>query len=332
MAHELEMNADGTARMFSVRETPWHTLGTILSDAPRTSREAMVAAGADWTVSRAHIALASDQLLGASRPIESHRAIVRDTDMRVLGVVGEGYTPVQNAEAFGWFDHVVGEGRATFETAGVLREGKTVWVLARLGETFEVVPGDAVRGFLLLSNSHDGSRAVQARFTPIRVVCANTLTAAGRGNAGADRPIAIRHTSSVSARLQEAAVVMGIAAKQMEDTSEAFRMIARVQMGAAKAREFFETIVDGKRDNTGKLAARSANVVDELSGLFDGKGIGIDLPGVRGTAWAAYNCVTEYVDYLRGASKSGDARLESIAFGSGLAMKQRALSSALALV
>jgi phage/plasmid-like protein (TIGR03299 family) len=257
-------------------------------------------------------------------------ASIRETDNRVFGIVGRDWTPVQNEDSFAWFDGVVSDGRASFETAGALHGGRIVWVLAKLADSFEVVPGDAVKGYLLLSNAHDGTRSVQARFTPIRVVCANTLGAADRGDARLDRAISIRHTSGVAERMEQAAHVMGLASRQLESTADAFRLIAGVQLGVARAREYFESVVDGTRDELGNLSPRSANVVKVLGELFDGAGVGLDMPGVRGTAWGAYNAVTEYVDYQRGASKGADARLDSIAFGSGLAMKQRALSLALA--
>jgi phage/plasmid-like protein (TIGR03299 family) len=320
MAHHVET-------MFSVRETPWHKLGTVLTDAPRTTADALRAAGLDWAVAKRPISL-----MDSARPIDSHVATVRQTDGAVLGVVGAGWTPVQNQQAFDWFEPLIAEGRGSFETAGSLRDGRVVWVLARLAESFEVVPGDAVRGFLLLSNSHDGSRAVEARFTPIRVVCANTLAMADRGRE-TDRPIKIRHTRGVHAALDEAARVMGVVAQQLADTTEAYRLIASVQLNATKVDAFLRAVVP---DNA-KAASpkRTAAIRAEIQDLLDGKGVGLDLPGVRGTAWAAYNAVTEFVDYARGMGEGrplDDTRLESIAFGSGAQMKRRALEAALALV
>jgi phage/plasmid-like protein (TIGR03299 family) len=328
--HELDMDAAGNARMFAVvrdmaRDTPWHKLGTMKATAPRNAAEAIVSAGANWKVFKMPVGL-----LGDSVAIPGAFATVRETPdrgMETLGMVGAKYTVMQNEAAFEWFDPVVADGRASFETAGVLRGGRVVWVLAKLASGFEVVPGDRVNGYLLLSNTHDGSRAIEARFTPIRVVCANTLREAHKGNVG-DRPIKIRHTASLTDRLAEAQRVMGAASQAMESTAEAFRAMARVSMSGAKLQAFIRDVLEQPAE--GKLSTRTQNTVNAIAELYDGAGLGLDMPGVRGTAWAAYNAVAEFVDYKRG-SDDGDDRLASMAFGTGAEMKDRALRAALAM-
>src|SRR5262249_5257411 len=155
--------------MFSVRETPWHKLGRVVREAP-SAADAIRLAGLDWPVALQRLRLSDGRTV-------NRWAVVRATDGAVVGdAVGPQWTPLQNREAVTWFDPFIQAKQAHFETAGSLCEGRRVWILAELNrKPVEVVPGDAVRKFLLLSNSHDGSLAVRVGFTPVRVVCANTL-------------------------------------------------------------------------------------------------------------------------------------------------------------
>jgi phage/plasmid-like protein (TIGR03299 family) len=177
--------------MMYLGQTPWHRLGTKLEQAP-TSAEALAEAGLGWNVNLQPIQTADGVL------IETHRAVRRDSDGSVLGVVGTDYRPLQNSEAFAWFDPFVQAGEATYETAGSLRDGKRVWILARLkGSDAVIVPqsDDRVVKYVLLSNSHDGSLRARVGFTATRVVCANTLHVAHTSNASA--LIQIKHTASI---------------------------------------------------------------------------------------------------------------------------------------
>src|SRR5262245_63968878 len=147
MAHLVE-------NMLSVGKRTWHGLGTVLQ-APPTVEEGLRLAGLDWEVRRERLFTAGGQEAPAY-------AVVRDSDGRVLGAVGERYRPLQNREAFAWFEPFLAAGEASLETAGSLADGSRVWVLARLNRVpLEVAPGDEVVKYLLLSNSHDGSLAVQ---------------------------------------------------------------------------------------------------------------------------------------------------------------------------
>jgi phage/plasmid-like protein (TIGR03299 family) len=315
---------DAVETMMSVRETPWHKKGVVLSDAPRTWREAARAAGADWTVHAMPVGL-----LGDAQGIDGYRAIVRETDMRVLSIVSESYTPIQNAQVFSFFDEVVAEGLASWETAGVLHDGRVVWAQVRMGQSFDVVPGDEVRSYGLLSNAHDTSRKARYLSTPQRVVCANTLAAA---ESGGEFTFGVRHTGNAPLRLEDAKRALGFAAKQFADTADAYRRIAKVQLTGEKLASYLEASIDATRDEKGNLSSRTRNVLGTIQELFEGKGRGSALPGVRGTAWGAYNAVTEWVDYVRDDGKDAGARLDSIAFGTGADIKKRALRAALAMV
>ena len=155
--------------MFYTREKPWHGLGTRVETA-LTSKEALQLAGFDWKVIQKPI-LTEDGSL-----IEGFKANVRDRDQKVLGVVSNRYKVVQNEEAFAFTDALLGEG-VRYETAGSLAEGKRTWILAMLPHKY-IIAGDEITPYLVFMNSHDGSGAIKAAMTPIRVICQNTLNLA----------------------------------------------------------------------------------------------------------------------------------------------------------
>lgn len=165
MAHELA-TTNGKAAMMFYGETPWHGLGTRL-DNPATAAEAIVAAALDFSVDLEAITTTDGV------PVPQRKAVMRADSGDVLGVVGNSYIPIQNAEAFAFLDSVVAEGEVRYHTAGALGKGERIWMLAKLPGHIRIKNSDDVTDkYLLLSNSHDGSAALRVFFTPIRVVCA----------------------------------------------------------------------------------------------------------------------------------------------------------------
>lgn len=357
MAHEIE-------NMFYVGETPWHRLGVRLEKAP-TIGEALRVAGLEWSVGLRKLVLAEDTELCDSledcREVSS-RAVVRESDGRILGVVGPDYRPLQNADAFAPFEPMLASGAATLETAGSLRGGRRVWILASLGQTAEVVPGDPVKQYVMLSNSHDGSMAVRFGFTETRIVCANTLAVAH--SSGASQLIRIRHSGDPAATLQEVARIADLARRTFEATTEQYESLARKGANEADMRKYVKAIfAQAKPARVAAAAAEKASdaprgiaLDDVFPGMYTSKptaitsadifpdldtsgdrvadrvmqlvdsGRGADLPGVRGTMWGAYNAVTEYLTHERGSSD--DTRLDSNWFGNGAALNRKALDVA----
>jgi len=325
MAHEIES-------LFFVGPTPWHGLGIELK-APPTAEEAIIASGLDWAVATKPVFAQFD---GKVIEAPEHRAVVRDRDDRVLGIVGRKYTPLQNRQAFDWFDPVIQTGQASYHTAGSLRDGQIVWVLAQVDGVIEVGGEDVVEKYLLLTNSHDGSRNVQALYTPIRVVCANTLRVAIDGCQTAFR---FRHTTSIAERLVEAQKALGIVNDQFGKLGESYRQLARTQVAREKIAEYLLKVFPPNpqaKSDAQKQVVR-ARVID----LFGGAGRGADLATARGTAWGLYNAVTEYVDHERGLKDQAGAkvipigraagRLESVWLGDGAKVKERAFIEAVRL-
>jgi len=254
-----------------------------------------------------------------------HRAVRRTSDGRILGVVGPRYVPLQNEDAFAWFQPFLDAKEAALHTAGSLRQGSRVWVLAKLNRTpLEIAPGDEVEKYLLLSHGHDGSLAVRVGFTPVRVVCANTLAMAHGSDAS--KLIRLKHTKDIHQNLASIREVMDLANQQFEATAEQYRLLARKSINQADLRKYVERVLGVKDDE--EPSTRMKNVMEEIIALAE-SGRGNALPVVSGTYWSAYNGVTEWLSYQRGRNQEN--RLNSLWFGDSAAMNKHALETAWAM-
>ena len=323
MSHELLIN-DGEASMMYVGEPPWHGLGTKLNS-PATAEEAISAAKLDWEVEKKPLSFMDGPKVV---PVEDRYAVVPGDGWQgetrpVLGIVSKGYTPLQNRDAFRFFDPIVGQDAAVYHTAGVLGQGERIWILAKLPESIRVVGDDITDKYLLLSNNHDGHGAVQIKFTPIRVVCNNTLTLALSD--GAD--IRVPHTHDLQERLRQADDLLGTIKKGYDELAEMFRAMTTVQMNADSLERYLTSVFPAPRDAKDEPAQRKVTHDRSCAGYFFESGAGSDMKGVRGTLWAAYNGVTEYIDH-RAMRTSPNGRLKSIWFGNGHLVKSRALTTA----
>lgn len=211
------MSAD-VETMFFVRTPCWHGLGVRVEEAP-SSADAIRLAGLDWEVQSQPI------YLGDGTEIEGAYANVRSSDNKTLGIVGDRYKIVQNSEAFAFTDALLGEG-VKYETAGSLKDGKVIWLLAKMPEEY-IILGDKVDSYVVFTNTHDGSGAIKVATTPIRVVCNNTLNMALRS---AKRTWTARHTNSISGRLDDAANTFKFADLYMKETQHTFEDLYKVKM------------------------------------------------------------------------------------------------------
>ncbi len=316
MAHQLEI-VNGKASMFFVGQTPWHGLGTKL-DTPPTIQEGLVAAGLDWKVGMKNLVTVDGQAV-------DHRATYRMSDGKIFGVVGPGYTPLQNTDAFGWFQPLVSSGEVSLHTAGSLQEGRKVWVLAKVNApALEIADGDMVERFVLLSNSHDGTRAVRAGFTPIRVVCANTLRMAHDDASGETKLVKLLHTKNVTTALDQLRETMQVANARFEATAIQYRKLARFAVSKADLRKYVKIVLGVEKEDEKELPGQTMTKIREILMLAE-KGKGND----GKTLWAGYNGVTEYLGYQFGRSQ--DRRMDSLWFGQNASLSQRALDIALTM-
>jgi len=312
MAHEIE-----TMAYFG--QLPWHGLGTALEEADLYDwQSASKKAGLDWSVDLVPLITADTQAK------VTHRAVRRTSDSKVLGVVGPRYAPLQNRDAFGWFQPFLDAKEAALHTAGSLRGGSRIWVLAKLNrDPLVIAQGDEVEKFVLLSHGHDGSLAVRAGFTPIRVVCQNTLSMAHGSDAS--KLIRVKHTKDVLENLANIREIMDLANAEFEATAEQYRLLARKSINQADLRKYVRRVLKVDEENP---STRSLNIVEEIVRLAE-TGRGNDLPSIRGTLWAGYNGLAEWLTYNRG--RSDDNRLNSLWFGDGLSTNRYALEVALGM-
>lgn len=221
--------------MFSVREKPWHGLGTIVAEAP-TSKDALHLAGLDWNVVQSPIFTSGGQ-------IEGYKANIRDSDKQVLGVVTDRYKVIQNTEAFAFTDKLLGAG-VRYETAGSLQNGRKVWLLATLPKEF-IIAGERICPYLVFSNTHDGSGAVRVAITPIRVCCNNTLNLA---LATAQRSFSMVHTGDIKGKIQEAKQCLLMADSYMENLGKEFERLRKQKISDQQVKEYIEQLIPVEKD------------------------------------------------------------------------------------
>lgn len=292
---------------------PWHGVGVDL-EGVTDAREALHRAGLAWTVSTVPVH-GPDNV-----PIPGYRAVVRDDTRQPLGVVGPSWEPIQNGEMISLAESIVNESGATFLSGGAAKGGRLAWLLLDLPGVVDIA-GDEVRQFLLLTNSHDASRALRACITPMRVRCSNALRVAeARGNG----MLSIRHTSSASAQLVEARRVLAYGVEEVAGFRRTAETLASRAMTTHEIRQFGEALFPLQGDETEERRGRVLAVRRSIADKVDGLGIGLDAPGIRGTRWAALNAVAELIDHDR-RYRSPEGRFRSILLDDGAVMKRRAL-------
>jgi phage/plasmid-like protein (TIGR03299 family) len=314
--------------MFSVRETPWHGLGAVLDRPPATIAEAIEASGLGWRVVREPIAVdrgdaatVDDWWEPRCEEIPGYYATVRQDTRAVLGIVGERYRIVQNHEAFAFVDQLLGSS-LHFETAGSLNGGRRVWVLATLPEHVEV-GGDPVRPYVLLMNSHDGSTAVIAATTPVRVVCMNTLN---WGLQRARQRFSIRHTEQISRRVHEARRVLDLSIDYYAQFRTVGNRLASEQCSERQLQKVLDELYpsgteDSLTDRTRKTREQVKDRILELFVRGDTQG------NAPGSKWAAVNAIVEYGDWHRPIRRGGERFARAVDDG---AHKTRALELVIA--
>jgi phage/plasmid-like protein (TIGR03299 family) len=334
MAHELMFKDDGSAAMMYVGEVPWHGLGQQL-DAPPTAEEGIKAARLDWRVAKKSIYAMSE---GVWYEIPDRYAVVREDlwgseQCPIFATVSENYVPLQNNEAFRFFDGLIDRRLATYETAGALGEGERVWVMAKLKEDICIGGKDEVQRYILLANGHNAATAVRIILTPIRVVCQNTLTWAVETGMAEFR---VHHGADMHKKLDAARGQLDAVLRQYELLAERFGEMVKHSMPNQDFQKYLDLVFP--LPTRGRLSERNydaaiAEVECRKKGcaeLFE-SGKGNTEPGIRGSLWAAYNGVTDWADH-RMRFRSPYQRFNSIFFGESGRIKTRALRNALELI
>lgn len=312
MAHELEI-VNGKAQMAYVGDTPWHGLGTALPQ-DVTPFQMLEAAGLDWTVDKVPAFVEID-----GKKINTGRsALVRSSDNKIIDTVTDDWNPVQNEEAFNFFNDFVGAGDMEMHTAGSLKGGQIVWGLAKVKDSFELFGGDKVDSYLLFTNPHRFGQAIDIRFTPIRVVCNNTLTMSL--NQKSNNVVKVNHRRMFDG--DEVKQMLGVAQSKLNEYKEVAAFLGNKRYTADSLIEYFNSVfplITTKRESRkemSKSAARALELVHEQPGANF----------AEGSWWQAFNAVTYLTDHEIG--RSVDSRLQSAWFGPNKQLKVRAMEKA----
>jgi len=311
MSHEIEM-VNGVAQMAYAGELPWHGLGQQVSD-DITTDGMMKAAGLDWSVTKQPMYYMDD--LGEMGEVPGKSALVRSSDNKVMDIVGQDWNPVQNAEAFEFFREFVDTGDMQMHTAGSLKDGKMVWALAKVNDGFTIKTAqgeDSVESYLLFSNPHQYGKSIDVRFTPIRVVCNNTLTLSLNQNV--DQYVRMGHQRPFNA--EDAMATLGMAHKKLETYKEAAEYLCQKSYTTDDMLNYFNQVFPSASDRDSNKSREAQEVMHTQAGANLGEG----------TFWQLYNTTTYMADHTLG--RNSDTRLQSSWYGSNANMKKKALELA----
>ncbi|MFA5999898.1 MAG: DUF932 domain-containing protein [Candidatus Paceibacterota bacterium] len=296
-----------------VKTPAWHKLGIVVNEPP-TINEAIQMANLGWEVETQPL------FLGDGRQAYDGNAVVRKDTNKILGVVGPKFTPLQNTDAFSVYNPLVENKLVNIETCGSLFNGRKVWILGKVNggttHTADIVQGDTVELYVLLSNTHDGTAAVRFGFTPVRVVCNNTLKMSI--NNAASKLIRVIHSTNVKSNVENLRDVMNMAAGEFIASAEVYRSLAKKQINAADLAKYIRIVFDIADDKT------KSKALTEVTAAFENKEN--TLPGMKGSGWAAYNAVTDYINHTQGRNEEN--RLNSLWFGINSQRNQLALDTA----
>lgn len=315
MSHEVEM-VNGVAQMAYAGEVPWHGLGTAVSN-DLTPQQMQEVAGLNWSVEK------QDIITSGGVTIDGKQALVRSSDNKVLDVIGENWNPVQNDEAFNFFSEYVLAGDMEMHTAGSLKEGKMVWALAKVKDSFTILGDDQVDSYLLFSNPHQYGKSVDVRFTPIRVVCNNTLTMSlGQEVA---KSVSLNHRTAFDSESVKTA--LGIAHEKFTQYKEVAEFLASKQYSVESLINFYNEVFP--RTYQGKKPVSVNDFKDLSSNGQKAYSVLETQPGAEfgaGSWWQALNSVTYLTDHKMG--RETDSRLASAWFGSNQSRKVKAVEKA----
>jgi len=312
MAHQVET-------MAYAGEVPWHGLGVPVSN-DLTPTQMMEKAGVDWRVDEVECFI---KTRNGDVPT-GQKALVRSTDDRILTTVGENWNPVQNEDAFDFFAEYVNAGDMEMHTAGSLKDGQIVWALAKVKDSFELFDGDRVDSYLLFSNPHQYGKSIDIRFTPIRVVCNNTLTFAL--DSMSDRQVKVGHRTVFDA--SSVKETLGIATDTMQKYKEVAAFLGSKRFTQDTYIEYLNSVFPRTSDK------RIRSGMDKIEQMSRNAKLCYDAleqqPGAEyaeGSWWQAFNSVTFITDHVQGRNQEN--RLANSWFGYNQTRKREALKTAI---
>lgn len=280
--------------MFSVREKPWHGLGTIVAEAP-DSQTALIISGLDWNVTQKSIMTADGSTI-----IPGFKANIRDSDNSILGIVTDRYKVVQNRDAFAFTDALLGEG-VRYETAGSLQGGRRTWILARLPQQY-TINDEEITPYMVFMNSHDGSGAIKAAMTPVRVVCSNTLNLA---LSTAKRCWSCQHKGNIIGKMDEARNTLLYADRYMSELEKEFAHLSKVTLLDKKVIEFINELIPESESATEQQKRNISKLREDMKHrYFDAP----DLQNIGKNAYRFINAVSDFATHVKPLRESSNYR------------------------
>ena len=305
MSHEVET-------MAYAGEVPWHGLG-VRVPADLSPEQMLVKAGLDWTVDKLPLfTVVNDN----KYPVPNKRALIRSSDDTILDIVTDSWNPVQNQDAFEFFDEYCRAGDMEMHTAGSLKGGQIVWALAKVKESFELFKGDEVESYLLLTNPHKFGQSIDVRFTPIRVVCNNTLTLSL--NSHSVNYVKVNHSTKFNAdQVKEA---LGIATDKLAKYKEMAAFLGSKRYTQESMQQYFNDLFPTYSKKEGKEVSRNAQKAASIIETQPGSKF------AEGTWWQPFNAVTFLLDHVIG--RNNETRIASSWYGLNKSVKVQALEKA----
>jgi phage/plasmid-like protein (TIGR03299 family) len=305
MAHELE-TVNGQTAFASLREPAWHGLGTVFTEEVTTAEMLKLAHLDNWNVRLEDVAIPEGFASDRSFSFVTRTNPFNSEQNDVLGVVGERYVPLQNEDLFDFGDLML-DGGGRWETAGSIKGGRQVFGSLALERETVLDPNgvsDKVNTYLLINTSHDGSVAIQASITPVRVVCANTLNLALsslKGNKGVKQSFKIRHTATASGKVQQAREALGLANTYMDKFDKLAQEMISKEITKAKFDEIVALAYPAPEKDAKGSFKKHNDKVDLIQSIY----VGEYNNTISGTAWGAFNALTERLDWYR-SGRGGD--------------------------
>ena len=318
MRNNTNANSTVTSMVSASGVTPWFEDAIVLPKQGVIDRVAFTASGQDWNVDRKPI------MVVGGNEIPDFFAVVRSDTQEALGVVGKDFRELQNWEMYEIGNSLVTEGQAVYETAGVLGNGHKVWCMLKLPADFDVVKGDKVESYVTICNSHDGQSKLRIFPTAIRAVSKATLNIAIKRETNI---VAVKHTQGMQERIKTVHEVLRIVRDEFGEMMAASKFLAKKKLSTQQVDNFIKAILPVL--NTGKkVSNKTTSIKTKLLGFYE-YGTGNDIPAVKGSAWAMFNGVCEYVDYQRPTrtfvgDTAAHQRAEALLFKGGQEMKQQA--------
>ena len=343
MAHQLE-------QMAYVGQTPWHGLGNQLTQNQPIEIWAQQA-GMDWRIESSNVSYMTQNARGQSiiMPYEEQRVLYRSDTHAPLSVVSQRYQEVQPMEILEFYRDLTEQSGFELETAGVLKDGKKFWALARTGQSTALKGKDLSNGYILLATACDGTLATTAQFTNIRVVCNNTLAIALRGQSSSAGVVKVPHSTKFDA--DKVKQQLGISVRAWDEHMYEMKQLSQRKVTQGEAAAFFDAVFN---NTSMSVADQEENIIQfyrniatanpakeksepngramtKVMDMFNGQGRGAELSSAKDTAYGLLCSITEFADHERRAM-STDHRLDSAWFGAGAALKQRGLEQALKMI